>query len=291
LSSDQVQDQVFAAMSDDDRSSLKQDQDQALSSAPPPTATAKTTTKKRSTGLRPLPVTYTEDNIRRQFFRDHPFEAFRARSLTEVGTIENEHPIRGLNWTRLNQRGRNPSPEDAVQFALNLHQAHGLVLSDAYATSIAQFRTLRAVQHVATRFAAHAASAHGAHFGPSATMRGFEAESRVLAANELKSERLDDSTQLARKRWRMIALGSGSGDSGGVGVGVGVGVGNGVGVRDGDSVSDTASDDAANRNAWSRGEEYVRLWKEGIRPDYSPALTEPITPVDTADFMGTRGRR
>jgi small subunit ribosomal protein S23 len=121
LSSDQVQDQVFAAMSDDDRSSLKQDQDQALSSAPPPTATAKTTTKKRSTGLRPLPVTYTEDNIRRQFFRDHPFEAFRARSLTEVGTIENEHPIRGLNWTRLNQRGRNPSPEEYVQNYLSAH--------------------------------------------------------------------------------------------------------------------------------------------------------------------------
>jgi hypothetical protein len=32
------------------------------------------------------------------------------------------------------------------------------------------------------------------------------------------------------------------------------------------------------------------LWKEGVRPDYSPALTEPIAPVDTADFMGTRAR-
>jgi small subunit ribosomal protein S23 len=107
----------------------------------------------------------------------------------------------------------------AVQFALNLHQAHGVTLSDAYATSIAQFRTLRAVQHVATRFAAQAASAYGARFGPSATARGFEAEDRALDANELRTERLDDSARLARSRWRMIALGSHGEESSGVGVG------------------------------------------------------------------------
>jgi small subunit ribosomal protein S23 len=55
-----------------------------------------------------------EDDIRRQFFRDHPFEAFRPRTLTEAGTVENEHPIGGLKWTRLNQRGRNPSSEEYV---------------------------------------------------------------------------------------------------------------------------------------------------------------------------------
>jgi small subunit ribosomal protein S23 len=157
----------------------------------------------------------------------------------------------------------------AVQFALNLHQAHGLTLSDAYATSIAQFRTLRAVQHVATRFAAQAASANGAYFGPSATAQGFEVENRVLDANELRTERLDDSARLARNRWRMVTLGS-------RGEGVGGVVGN---------------VDSADRKAWSRGEEYVRLWKEGVRPDYSPALTESVAPVDSADFMGTRGRR
>ena len=108
-------------------------------------------------------------------------------------------------------------------------------------------------------------------------MRGFEVESKILAANELKTERLDDTSQLARKRWRMIALGSESSDSNSGGVGVGVG--------------GTPGDDTANRNAWSRGEEYVRLWKEGVRPDYSPPLTEPISPVDTADFIGTRARR
>ena len=64
--------------------------------------------------MRPLPIYYVEDDIRRQFFRDHPFEAFRPRTLTEGGQIEAENPIKGVEWTRLRQRGRNPSPEECV---------------------------------------------------------------------------------------------------------------------------------------------------------------------------------
>jgi small subunit ribosomal protein S23 len=88
------------------------------------TSTSTSTKTKKTQGLSSssssstrslLPITYIEDDIRRQFFRDHPFEAFRPRTLTEAGTIENEHPIiNGLKWTRLNQRSRNPSPEEYV---------------------------------------------------------------------------------------------------------------------------------------------------------------------------------
>jgi small subunit ribosomal protein S23 len=53
-----------------------------------------------------------EDKVRRQFFRDHPFEAFRPVSIVEGGEVEIEHPARGENWTRLAQRGLNPSPEE-----------------------------------------------------------------------------------------------------------------------------------------------------------------------------------
>lgn len=63
---------------------------------------------------RPLPISYLEDDIRRQFFRDHPFEAFRPTTLVEGAGIEDQHPIRGENWTRLRQRGRNPTPEECV---------------------------------------------------------------------------------------------------------------------------------------------------------------------------------
>lgn len=66
-----------------------------------------------STGeVRPLPIAYLADRVRRQFFRDHPFEAFRETTLVEEGEIEPEHEIKGKEWTRLSQRGRNPRAEE-----------------------------------------------------------------------------------------------------------------------------------------------------------------------------------
>ncbi len=59
-----------------------------------------------------LPIVYLEDEMRRQFFRDHPFEAFRERNLLEEGMIEDEHHIRGSAWTMLSQRTSNPTPEE-----------------------------------------------------------------------------------------------------------------------------------------------------------------------------------
>lgn len=67
---------------------------------------------------KPLPIVYLEDKIRRQFFRDHPFEAFRPSSLVESAAIEDANPMRGEAWTRLSQRGRNPTPEEYVCFSI-----------------------------------------------------------------------------------------------------------------------------------------------------------------------------
>jgi hypothetical protein len=77
-----------------------------------PSSTSGKPTKLRTQTPRPLPIHYIEDDIRRQFFRDHPFEAFRPTTLVEGGTVEDAHPIQGLVWTRLRQRGRNPTPEE-----------------------------------------------------------------------------------------------------------------------------------------------------------------------------------
>lgn len=73
---------------------------------------ARRSTKTPSPRIRP--IEYTEDRIRRQFFRDHPFEALRPRSLVEQGTIREEHPIQGKEWTKLSQHGRTPTPEEYV---------------------------------------------------------------------------------------------------------------------------------------------------------------------------------
>ncbi|KAI0040812.1 hypothetical protein FA95DRAFT_1502287 [Auriscalpium vulgare] len=217
--------------------------------APPPRTSYDTPAKKphvlppkRTPGPRPLPVAYVEDIVRRQFFRDHPFESFRPRSLTEGGAVEEEHRVRGKAWTRLRQRGRNPLPEDAVRFAVSLHENHQLPLTEAYETAIAQFRSLRSEHHVATRFAAQEAAAYGATFAPGAVQAGYAAEEAVIAARAAKEDSISEGELVARKRWRAV-------------------VGRGQ-----------ASDE------WTRGEAYVRMWRDGARPDYS-ALTEPVLEV------------
>ncbi|TFK77289.1 hypothetical protein BDN72DRAFT_735217, partial [Pluteus cervinus] len=186
---------------------------------------------------KPLPVWYVEDDIRRQFFRDHPFEAFRPTTLVEDAAVADPHPIRGETWTRLRQRGRNPSPEDTIQFAVNLHQYHDVPLSDAYKKAVAQFRALRSEHHIATTFAVLEAETLGAVFSRGEIAHSHEKEKRQLASWERREE-MDEGAIAARKRWKAIV-----------------------------------ERPEANKE-WTRGQEYVRLWKEGVRPTYSAALTE-----------------
>ncbi|KAF5385525.1 hypothetical protein D9757_005433 [Collybiopsis confluens] len=200
---------------------------------------------------KPLPVYYLEDDIRRQFFRDHPFEAFRPVTLAEGQGIQPESSIMGTEWTRLRQRGRNPSPDEqasdnplcsAIQFTLNLHQHHKLPLSYAYARAVAQFRALRSERHITMTMAVYEAEHLGAVWQNSEIAHGFQKEIRSLATWERQSE-LDEGTMAARKRWRSIAL------------------------------------EHTDDREWSKGQEYVKLWRDGITPKYSPALTAPIQPL------------
>ena len=38
-------------------------------------------------------------------------------------------------------------------------------------------------------------------------------------------------------------------------------------------------DSQPGANQWTKGIEYVRLWKEGARPNYIPSLTQSTMPV------------
>lgn len=141
----------------------------------------------------------------------------------------------------------------AIRFALTLYEHHEMPLSRAYATSVAQFRSLRSEQEVATMIAALEAEAYGAEFGPNETERGFNKEREAFKSWDTDA-RYDQNAIAARKRWKAVV------------------------EREQPAVP------------WTGGQEYVRLWREGIRPNYSPALTEPvsITPSDLyseTDYM------
>ena len=171
---------------------------------------------------KPLPVKYVEDEIRRQFFRDHPFEAFRQTTLVEGATVQNEHPIRGAQWKRLRQRGRNPSPEEcvsrsscsygcspgntydsAVRYAVNLYEHHDMDLSSAYASAVAQFRSLRAELEVSRAIARTEAEHLGMEFGPSQVDITFAKEQKALQTFH-DAEAHDHTAETERKRWKAV---------------------------------------------------------------------------------------
>ncbi|KAI6008355.1 mitochondrial ribosomal protein S25-domain-containing protein [Pisolithus orientalis] len=189
---------------------------------------------------KPVNIAYLEDEVRRQFFRDHPFEAFRPVSIVEGGVVTEEHPVQGKDWIRLSQRGRCPSPEDAVRFAVNLHKHHKVSLTVAYTRAVAEFRALRAEHDIASSFSRMEAEAYGAVF-PSEVDRTFQKEDMVYKAPERKRA-LDEGALLARKRWRAIL-----------------------------------SIDSGMGNTWSRGHEYAKLQDQGIRPrhTYLDKLSNP----------------
>lgn len=118
----------------------------------------------RQPKVRPAPIVYPADRVRRQFFADFPFEALRPVSLVEASNIAAEHPVNGKEWTSLAQRGGYPTVEDTVVFTLNLHDNHGLSMSAAYLRATDEFVKLRATHEVATLAAAAEARAYGAVF-------------------------------------------------------------------------------------------------------------------------------
>ncbi|TFK79848.1 hypothetical protein K466DRAFT_559599 [Polyporus arcularius HHB13444] len=188
--------------------------------------------------IQPLKVQYVEDEVRRQFFRDHPFEAFRQRSLVEGAAVESEHPIRGAEWTRLRQRGRNPTSEDAIRYAVNLYEHHGMDLSSAYASAVAQFRSLRSELQTARAVALTEAEHLGMEFGPSQVEITFAKEEKAFNTFR-ESAAESQAAETERKRWKAVVEREGPPEQ------------------------------------WTRGQEYTRLWKEGVRPVYAPVFVEP----------------
>lgn len=91
--------------------------------------------KKIMSTCKPIPIAYVEhDRLRRAFFRDHPFEAYRPKSLVETsdelsrkttldpvrrirpdGTLSGSDDLVGIEqWTELRQRTLLPSAEECV---------------------------------------------------------------------------------------------------------------------------------------------------------------------------------
>ncbi|WVO18568.1 hypothetical protein L204_106287 [Cryptococcus depauperatus] len=156
---------------------------------------------------RPERIVYEEDRIRRQFFKDFPFEALRPISMIEGSQVDTSKKISGQEWTKLEQRGGYPTVEDTIDFIINLKNTQSLSISDAYAMATLEFVELRARHQHATIAAELEASHYGAEFKPDAFEREFNLEQKALSTLASTSALLQSSSSSVVKyqkqpRWQ-----------------------------------------------------------------------------------------
>lgn len=66
----------------------------------------------KASKMRVQEIKYREDDVRRRFFTDFPFEAMRPISMVELRNVQEESEVQGAEWTSLAQRGRYPTVEE-----------------------------------------------------------------------------------------------------------------------------------------------------------------------------------
>ncbi|KAJ5483438.1 hypothetical protein N7530_002684 [Penicillium desertorum] len=129
--------------------------------------------KKPSRLFQPVELKYEEDQLRTQFFRDHPWELARPRVLLESTGKDFEH----YDWSRIQQPGKRLDGESVVQRQLwLLNNVPDMTKSAAYDIARREFYRLRLQEDIQRRVAAEEAAAYGAEFGPSYLDIGMKME-------------------------------------------------------------------------------------------------------------------
>ncbi|KAJ5759727.1 37S ribosomal protein S25 [Penicillium odoratum] len=131
--------------------------------------------KKPSRLFQPVQLRYEEDELRKQFFKDHPWELARPRVLVESTGKDHE----SYNWKHLQQPGRRLDGESVVQRQLYLlENVPDMTVSAAYDIARQEFYKLRLQEDIERRVAAEEAEATGAKFGPTFLEIGMELENQ-----------------------------------------------------------------------------------------------------------------
>ncbi|KYK56209.1 37S ribosomal protein S25 [Drechmeria coniospora] len=134
-------------------------------------ANAKTTKPKKL--YRPQSISYLEDALRTNFYKDHPWELARPRIVLELDGKDHQH----CDWSRgLRQPGVPLSGECVVQRQLYLMQTERLSKRKAYDAARHELYRLRQAEEIEKRVAVEEARHVGAYFGLSRLDVGMQLE-------------------------------------------------------------------------------------------------------------------
>jgi len=131
--------------------------------------------KKSSHLFLPLKIRYEEDELRRDFFRDHPWELARSRILLESTGRDHER----YDWSKLQQPGKRLDGESVVQRQLwLLNNVPNMTKGAAYDIARREFYQLRLREDIQRRVAAEEAESTGAQWGRRMLDVGMELENQ-----------------------------------------------------------------------------------------------------------------
>ncbi|RMZ66286.1 37S ribosomal Rsm25 [Pyrenophora seminiperda CCB06] len=131
--------------------------------------------RKPSKLFKPLPITYPEDKLRRDFFAHHPWELARPRLVVE----DSGNDARGYDWSRIEQPGKQLDGESVVQRQMWLMKHAALTKAAAYDVARREFYQHRHRAEIRQRIAKEEAMHVGAYFGKGPLQIGMELEDRM----------------------------------------------------------------------------------------------------------------
>ncbi|KAF2759820.1 mitochondrial ribosomal protein [Pseudovirgaria hyperparasitica] len=132
--------------------------------------------KKRNAKMfMPPELKYPEDELRSEFFHDHPWELARPKIVVE----DSGNSAKGYDWSKITQDGKKLDGESVVQRQAWLMRHERLEKAVAYDKARKEFYKIRNVEDIARRIAKEEAMAYGAYFGKGPLEIGMELENKA----------------------------------------------------------------------------------------------------------------
>ncbi|KAI0136790.1 mitochondrial ribosomal protein S25 [Xylariales sp. AK1849] len=130
--------------------------------------------RKASRLFQPQQLVFDEDGLRRQFYKDHPWELARPRMIIEM---DGKDALR-CDWSRgLRQPGIQLSGESVVQRQLwRMNNIPGMTKEEAYDLTRKEFYRLRQEEEIERRVAKEEARMVGSYFGQTYLQVGMRLE-------------------------------------------------------------------------------------------------------------------
>ncbi|KAH9898767.1 mitochondrial ribosomal protein [Xylariomycetidae sp. FL2044] len=131
--------------------------------------------RKPSRLFQPQQLVYEEDALRRQFYKDHPWELARPRMIIEMDGKDAQR----YNWSKgPRQPGMPLCGESVVQRQMYFMHGLGLEKAEAYDKARKEFYALRQEEEIEARIAKEEAQMVGSYFGKSFLQVGMELEDK-----------------------------------------------------------------------------------------------------------------